>query len=259
MKIAVNISGQTRWHNLNEQWFYPHLEKLLEGFEYDLYGHTWDYCEKPNAIEKFTNFIQTDQNEIWDKFVKYNIFDRIAYRTNWIDLEEYNDALNGKTDFLEFCKKTSFATYGQIWSWYECMKTIPTDDYDLILRWRWDIDAKIDPHHIFEFQTNIRNFSNKQGEYNSNLTNSDVLTMSPMVSGTMHDTCFAMRAGSFKHFDDIENQLDRVVRRNLPDRFDAHELWFTYLSDKSTVAYGLPQIVTSLKIIPSEMITKKAL
>jgi len=253
MKIALNISGETRWHNHgnNSKNWHEKFEILFDGIDYDLYGHTWDRCEDPMYLENFKSFIKTDQDNIWEKFAKFNVFDLVPYRSHWNEQPEYQELVNGKGDFLQFCKTISLNTYSQIWSWYECMKTIPLDQYDAVVRWRWDMEPVLFDWKKEVFRSNLVDFVNREGEYQGNsLNNPDILTMVPIVQETIHDTCFIMRGNYFKEFPDIIEHLTSTVDHTLPKRETGHELWYNYFRNyklRAEIGYTLPIICTPMR------------
>lgn len=137
MKVAVCISGQTRDFNKNKEIILNDLESLFGDHEYDLYGHTWSDCEKPDDMSIFKVFAQTDQNIISD-WVKEDI-QTFGTFYDWNDMPEYVEILNKDTGYLQFICDRSKGRLGQTLSAHECFKLVPHNSYDIIVRYRWDI------------------------------------------------------------------------------------------------------------------------
>ena len=244
MKIAISVSGETRTHNHldSNQDFHESLEKLFGDWDYDLYGHTWQHCDRPINLYKFVDFKQTNQDDIWEQFVKHNIFDRVPFRTSWNDNIDYRRLFEDDTGFLDFCKQRAAGCYGQIWSWHKTTKMI-TDSgkrYDFYFRWRWD-NSCID-EHVDEFNDTLHHFLNNTGNYAGWMEDSNILTAYPILNGnTMHDTFFVLKELFVDH--NLCNTLNNVVINNLPHRHTAHELWYGYLTELGYhIAAGLPNL-----------------
>lgn len=136
MRFAIAISGETR--NYNEQNGPDTIIKYLEsqGHVVDLYGHTWDHCEVPFNKNIFKNFVMEPQSII-DDWIKEDFMFRA-----WSHVE-YNPTcrLSDMTpdEFVHRILMTSRAKYGQHFSGLKSIHMVPLHQYDIVIRWRWDL------------------------------------------------------------------------------------------------------------------------
>ena len=159
MKIAICISGETRtWNSplvtssfksIDEngdgyfkkitcgESFYEMVDSVKEVYpdvQIDIYGVAWDHCELPANTDIFKNV---------------NI-------VNWNDkdfrlLEDYKEIYyQAKCEFGELPEATRDIAYlntmAQWWGMLQCFKDAAmTDDYDLYVRARWDLNYDVLP------------------------------------------------------------------------------------------------------------------
>jgi hypothetical protein len=130
MKIALCIAGETRDYNT---FFGPDtiITHLMEnGHTVDIFGHTWNHCEKPvEDIFKFKRLLIEDQLKVIEDWVNgYPEKRQFAY---W---DHENDGY-GPLEDIEVTR----AKIGQHVSGWKSLQMPETNEYDLFLRWRWDL------------------------------------------------------------------------------------------------------------------------
>jgi hypothetical protein len=243
MKIAVSVSGETR--NYNDpgvhDYFTWGLRNLMEGHEYDLYGHTWSHCEWPCDPEKYVRIQRTDQCCVWDSFAEEN-FMNVFPGVDFSKLR-YDDY---KENFIDFLKKRLNLTYGQIWSFYESLKGVDLDEYDVILRWRWD-NCSVD-ENIEKFWNEFQSI-----EDNTLLARTDVFVSTP---ARMTPECIAIQDTAFLlspeamakiYSKTIQESLLETVGSTYPYRYETHHLWGAWLSYlQCHIAVALPMVSSQL-------------
>jgi len=153
-KIAICVSGQTRHFNADPQYTedFNNILGLFEGFDYDLFGHTWNDHEDPRKeiLDRFTDYRSDDQKVIWDSIIdprSYknpegcpNWFQFFTTQKEWIHRKEYQDILNGTSDtsYIDFAKERINGHCGQVWSAMESFLLTKHRRYDFVVRLRWD-------------------------------------------------------------------------------------------------------------------------
>ena len=149
MKIAICYSGMVR--NFNEAARDKNVDFMnlgkadLEGrsasfkdVEIDWYGHTWEHSEeKPIETDTFKlkKYEVTDQIEIWN-WVKQNMPYRLPWKDVWpihFDFEKSTDQ-----EIIEFYKGIIPQCYGQIVGAFHAYNQVNTNEYDFVMRMRWD-------------------------------------------------------------------------------------------------------------------------
>lgn len=246
MRVAVSVSGQTRSYNVqkNLNFFYKGLDSLFG--TYDLYGHTWNDCEPPVDVDRYEQFVQTDQNDIWERFVKHNIFDRVPFRPQWMDHPDFVRYFDNETGFMEFCRQRSIGAYAQVWSWAETLSLMAprVKNYDCVVRWRWDNTVNDAEAKIEQFKETLDHWVNRTGDFDAFVGGADVLTMVPDRPHWMQDAIFVCRPGAaLRKQAEPERILARVVNNRLPRRDSSHELWYSYLEcSGAIISTGLPHI-----------------
>lgn len=130
MKIALCISGETREFNI----YYPpnnYITWLREkGHTVDVFAHTWSHCEKPQpTIFNFKQLIIEDQDKVIGDWS--NVDPEFRSFSFW---DEENNC-RGVPQPLEVTKEK----IGQHVSGWKCLQLPETDDYDFVIRWRWDL------------------------------------------------------------------------------------------------------------------------
>lgn len=126
MKIALCISGESRDFN---KFHAPEtiITRLMEkGHHVDVFGHTWTHCDIPNSTDviNFKDLLIEDQDSIISKWVLED-----PEKRGWPG--DYNS----QEEMLERTK----ARCGQHVSGIKCLQMPNTDDYDVFIRWRWDL------------------------------------------------------------------------------------------------------------------------
>lgn len=149
-KVAICFGGESK--NFNQLAYYD-IKKLtdilsLRGFEFDYYGHTWDHCELPDTnLLNFKGFKQESQkiidNWVMEEFVTRAFFDR-----------KYWKPISDPTELVDFHLKFSRDRYGQLVSSYASLCMPNPDNYDLIIRARWD--CKFDIQNDYEIEILLR-------------------------------------------------------------------------------------------------------
>lgn len=138
--MALLWSGQTRTYDYT---VWDSMLNLYSDYDIDHYGHTWDYCEDPFNVDQFISYKRTAQIEI-DEWLERNP----QYKQNFDNYTEQH-------------------VYGQVWGFLECIKQLQPNDYDLIVRTRWDTKAPygIGDLSYREYQDRISSVLNKYSEY----------------------------------------------------------------------------------------------
>lgn len=139
MRIALCIAGETREYN---KFFGPNtiITHLMEnGHTVDVFGHTWAHCEKPvEDVFKFKRLLIEDQLKIVEDWVNVNPQQRqFSY---WDD----ENNCEGPLEDIELTR----AKIGQHISGLKCLQMPETNDYDVFIRWRWDLTLQWDQHWI---------------------------------------------------------------------------------------------------------------
>jgi hypothetical protein len=238
MKIAVCLSGETRNFNrvlgmpdhrgpvdfINElKKFYPTV---------DVFGHTWSHCETPHELGfKFKKFQQDDQ-EIIDNWVKEDFLNR-AYsnRDMWNPQHKLSDI--SPEDFVNAYLQRSRAAYGQVFSAFKCFDLLPYDEYDVVIRYRWDLQHNGDTN--FFQQTVIDRFSwlmrrTAQGHTAGMGTGNTTLYTGHPPLITMEDTFFMLNQLGHEYLRSIpiEHRLSSIFQSSWGnEKEEAHMLWLS--------------------------------
>ena len=239
MKIAVCLSGETRNFNrvlemdrrgpLN---FINELKKFYP--DVDIFGHTWKHCEKPNeSIVKFEKLLIQDQSMI-DDWVKEDFLNR-AYsnRDGWNKQNRLSEM--SPEEFVKIHLERSRAAYGQVFSAFKCFREVPLDRYDVIIRYRWDLEHKGDTDY-FE-NTIIDRIGWLLRRTDQGITagmgssNTTLYTANPPMM-TMEDTFFMLNTAGHSYVKSvpIEHRLDVIFESNWGnEKSEAHTLWTSAL------------------------------
>lgn len=256
-KIAISVSGQTRGHNqISKRWM-KGLFHLFDGYDIDLYGHTWDYCELPKTLDKFKEFHVSSPEEIWTDFVQHNLFERVPFKQSWTETSEWEDILitNDFNKFMELCKQRSIDAYAQIYSFIKSLEKIKQENYDAVFRYRWDLGLSSElSDEIAYGKKMIRQFLYKEQEFSGLNRDSTILSLSPIgiTKDTMHDVAFLIdcKNPQFKTMkgEPLEKGLSRVIRGELVSRrLNGHELWYWFLKyHRFVIASGIPNSIFTL-------------
>ena len=250
-KIAIVVCGQTRNHNEYASRWLEGLNILLEGYEYHLYGHTWTDCEDSMIHNNFHNYVKTDSSEIWDNFVKENIFSRIPYREDWQNHQDFNRVMDNQDNFLEFCKRKGISTYAQTWSFIKALNTVPIKNYDIVMKHRWDFtlcDTERNSHSFEYFKEIMKSFFDQTGEFETGYSDSEVLVCGPSSAsrGSIQDGTFFIKTGNrfLSNIADNSPQYSlKLATKNvdIDRRSHSHELWYDLIvKSGGNITVGLP-------------------
>jgi hypothetical protein len=238
-KVAICISGETRTFNTKS---YQELKTLTEklsvrGFEFDFYGHTWDHCEDPDpSLLPFKKIIK-EPLSIIDKWVMAEFLTRAFFDRKYpIKVSQRQDP----EKIVDFYLQASRAGYGQLISAFNCFKLIDIDQYDLVIRARWDCKFKdLDIAYVIETLVSQMNKAQVAAENNSPLVlaSSDTRIMpysaskkyvrQPAIS--LGDLFFVFNKFSFTSimnkpvFTIIEHINDSTTKTH--HNFRNHQLW----------------------------------
>tara|TARA_B100000927_G_C16472092_1_gene471993 strand:- start:175 stop:1002 length:828 start_codon:yes stop_codon:yes gene_type:complete len=261
-KLAISISGQTRHYNKTCDEFHDDLHKVFGNhFTYDLYGHTWDNCEHSRPINPkqralFKSFHMTSNLDIWNAWVKYDIFARTPFRRTWNDSPEWISYIDGSGHGItDFIKQRSIGAWAQIWSFNESLKYIDINQYDGLVRWRWDNGVTKNPHELECAIDTIYDYFRDDKTY-TYTGNAECLSMTPQLTTryTMQDTIMVFNKQGLAKVKrpDFLNTLEVCTYDNNEQKHgpSSHELWRIYLKSCSEliVVAGFPNIRTSLSI-----------
>lgn len=157
MKIAVCVSGETRNYNQELQTknhrgpteFVEELRKFPEFFDtVDIFGHTWAHCERPVNYGEFKEFKQQDQSII-DDWVKGDFRNRSYTDSGEGNFNSYNVLANmSSDDYINAFLMQSRRIYGQTWGASVCFDMVPLNEYDIVIRYRWDLEHQGDTNHF---------------------------------------------------------------------------------------------------------------
>lgn len=142
MKIALCLSGETRSFNSRSkhgpQEFYRKLKMTYPNI--DVFGHTWLHCEEPKSDTfEFKQLLIEDQ-QIIDDWVSEDFINRaFSNRMGW----NKQHVLSNMTpaQFVAGSLQRSRYAYGQVFSAYHCFALVPASVYDIVIRYRWDLDC----------------------------------------------------------------------------------------------------------------------
>lgn len=227
MKIAVCLSGETRNYNhdlldTDRQGPMDFVNQLKQHFDVvDIFGHTWSHCGKPVNRHDFKKFRQDDQKVITDwvaqDFVNRTYTD--GGNGNFNSINQLNDL--GPVAFIDAYLNKSKAIYGQTWSAAECFELVPLDEYDIVIRYRWDLVH--DGNSKF-FEATVVNrilwLKNSDVVHNPTLVstcNSHIQTNNPHAIAHIEDTFFIMNKVAHRVFCQVEigDKLDNIIDLNL--------------------------------------------
>lgn len=158
IRIAICYSGLTRNFNhqdgnkevsireSNQNFFYEVRKQLVKQMTgrhspepvvtMDNFGHTWDQCELPDPLHTQVAFKQSNQKEIWE-WVRQDLAHRLPYKVGWDETHKFSTLTDKQ--LMEFYEKVSPMAYGQIVSAFHAYNLVPTAEYDIVLRMRWDV------------------------------------------------------------------------------------------------------------------------
>ena len=142
LKIAVLITGEPREFELT----YKSISTWLEGYEYDVFIHSWNTTSTPAnngamSLIKEETEIEYEKDYLLDKFTQY-------YKPAGIRIETKDKFIENvlpkypfiKPKYYEKIRRTNAMALCQMYSIQEGVNLIPNiDDYDLIIRTRFDI------------------------------------------------------------------------------------------------------------------------
>lgn len=234
MKIAICVSGQTRRHNdYSNEWFGT-ITELFGDYDYDLFGHTWSDQPTPITKSKFKKFTVDDQI-MMEKWIEEDPQQRLYHNIGWIQHKDYHIKLKDGSWYEHAIGATKRA-YGQFWSALLCYELV-NSDYDLIVRYRWDIGLKENKEQV---KRAIHNFSKAQnltsalpGQIDRNIEpmiNTDVLVSTPSRSDYIEDLFFVSNSNILKcKYKPIGHWMDEMMKIQYPEKPVAHKGWASLL------------------------------
>lgn len=264
-KLAVSISGQTRFYGRHWKRFHEGLEDFFCEYEIDLFGHTWNNCEYSQSInteqrKKFKSFEMSSNLEIWNEWVKYDIFRRTPFRESWNDDPDWQQFIRGNdSGIIEFIKQRSIGAWAQIWSFNKTLSQINSYGYDGLVRYRWDNYFTGIPEEMKTCQNIISDFFNKEKDFDSPfyVGGAECISMGPqlMTHKTMQDTFMIFNKEGLDKLmyasEDWKNTLEKTTYEDNENYHgpSSHELWATYLHacNKIIRCAALPNIRSTLE------------
>ena len=259
MKIGISISGQTRDFNDEGRYSKPwdSLYELFEGHDISFVGHTWDYCQTPNHVERFRHFEKTTDNDISEWAMED--LSRVPYKSSWNKNPDWINALESDNGIIEIMKKNSIGAFAQTRSFDYTLRYFQQNqsDFDYFIRWRWDSrigDGDYDSINQQTFKRHLNNWMNKTDDFKHSYPGGDVLAMTPSSSRrSMQDTCFAFNKTIVKNLTQYSyfNNLLTAIRQRKPfepfsitNTITAHELWYEYLTlYGASITSMLPNVI----------------
>ena len=246
MKLAICVSGQTRRHNdYNNEWFGA-ITELFGDYDYDLFGHTWLDQPIPITKSKFKKFTVDDQS-MMERWAEKDPLQRVYHDISWIKNKDYHAKLVDGSWYEHAIGATKRA-YGQFWSALLCYELV-SSDYDLIVRYRWDISLQ---ENIQQVKRAIQNFAKAQsytealqGQIDKNfepMINTDVLVSTPSRSDYIEDMFFVSNNKILKcKSKPIAYWMDEMMRIQYPEKPVAHKGWASLLKAMElNVVAGMP-------------------
>lgn len=132
MKIAICVSGETRDFNKilkdpSHRSVLDFADDLRQIFtKVDIYAHTWAHCEYPERGDMIKSLSIDDQIVI-DNWVSGDFLNRAFPSKNTVSFSDYLLA--------------SRNAYGQVFSGFRCFGLVPVNEYDVVIRFRWDLEC----------------------------------------------------------------------------------------------------------------------
>lgn len=266
MKIALCIAGETREYN---SFFGPDtlITHLMEaGHTVDIFGHTWDHCEKPiEDMFKFKKLVIEDQLKIVEDWVNKNPEQRLY--NEW----DHENDCDGPLETIEVTR----AKIGQHVSGLKSLQMPETDDYDLFIRWRWDLkiewnqqwidkDAVNKPAAIYNADLYSRDYRNTVVKfmYDQWVNYLENRNQIPMVitdsigwvglhNWAIQDTHFLLNKLAHKNIKNLNWETEIAQVWNETSKCSSHMLWNHLLirQAKCMIRQSLPNVTvfTSMK------------
>jgi hypothetical protein len=160
MKIALCISGETREYN---QFFGPDTIVTYlrsRGYQVDVYGHTWEHCENPRRSSVFD-------------FKKLQIDNQDVLIRDWVNVDPSARLWGHNLDDFEASLLETRKRIGQHVGGLISLQMPPVDTYDLVVRWRWDLQVSrwfIDRPEVMDYLVGSQfDFCNGRNTHNHNM------------------------------------------------------------------------------------------
>ena len=196
----------------------------------DIFGHTWAHCEPPREQGFKFKKLQIDDQVMIDNWVKEDFLNRaFSNRDVWNKQNKLIDTTPDK--FVVNHLKRSRAAYGQVFSAFKCFNLVPLDHYDIVIRYRWDLEH-IGDTDFFE-KTIVDRMGwlirrTAQGKTAGiGTANTTLYTGNPPMM-TMEDTFFMFNTAGHSYLRSvpIENRLDVIFESSWGnEKSEAHTLW----------------------------------
>lgn len=238
IRIAVMLSGETRNYNTVSDRQHPkYFVNILKEYydTVDVYGATWSHCEKPNLDRlELLQFKQLDQRII-DDWVMEDFMYRGWNNDNW-NPDNRLDQM-GPEAFVDAVLARTRAAYGQHWIGFESFSMPNVEDYDIFIRFRWDLGFDNFPSEEIEKWVINRNiytkiqwiYNLKQNEDIGILLTANNSFIHPFCNTSIEDTMFIMNAGAMTELrkKNIQERLLRVFKDFASGgiKSAAHTLW----------------------------------
>jgi len=256
MKIALCISGETREYNqyLGPTSFINYLRS--KGAEVDIYGHTWKHCGVPDESDtiKFKKLVIEDQKVIDD----------------WVDLNPMKNGWDTEKEphvssdewFREVYHNTR-VKIGQHIGGFNCLRMPDPDEYDIVIRWRWDLGLMgsddlqhrqgnglflIPEHEQYLLDTifypKLEWASTRQQPFALTSSESYLAQYGPCLEDTHY--VFNKQAMRCIHKLDLHFQIVKIWEGG---KIGYHTLWNKLLADKGGIKIGthLPNVIKFYK------------
>lgn len=248
MKIAVCLSGETRMFNQilevrrSPADFIDELKKFFP--QVDVYGHTWTHCEEPVTDRfQFSALMIEDQSSI-DDWVKEDFVNR-TYSNRMLWNQQTKLSAMSPEEYVEKNLDRSRKAYGQVFSGFRCFEMVPVNQYDVVIRYRWDLEHVGDTENFERTIVNRINWlCEKQSQgypFGVGTSNSWIGSGHPPTI-TMEDTFFMLNAHGHEYLVNttIQEKLETVFEQAWGnEKSEAHSLWtdciFTPVKNNDTV------------------------
>ena len=236
MLIAICVSGETRDHNSRWHDWLSDVKKCfdVEDGHIHFYGHTWIHSERPQSESIFKNLSITSQHEI----------------ENWVLQDpKKRHVKTGKEIPQDLQMQATKAAYGQLWSNHLCMKLVPLNRYDLVIRYRWDSGIHEDyerrfPLGPYEVKNNVedalRIMNGKPAQLDPNWIEPDIKSCAPWVVASMPyksnylmDHVFILSKEAHREIvnENVTNMMEHLTDNaydNPGQQLSSHAGWYRY-------------------------------
>lgn len=223
MKIAICVSGETRDFNkilkdTSHRSVLDFAEDLRKfNTQVDVYAHTWAHCEYPDRSDMIKS-LSIDDQSIIDNWVSGDFLNRAFPIPNAGSFHDYLLA--------------SRKAYGQVFSGFRCFGLVPVNEYDVVIRFRWDLECVGDLEFIEKvFLPIAKQLAITDKDVTRGVGTSDIIIESSQhqTRTVIQDSFFMLNSRGHDYItaQSIEDKLEDIFR-DYPgnEKTTTHNLWF---------------------------------